>query len=60
MKKTLKLAAREALAALLAVAHATEVGEAIPQEELDSAVSALREALQEDAAASSRQLPPGL
>ena len=51
MKKSLKLAAREALATLLAVARATETGEAVQQEELDSAVSALREALQEDAAA---------
>ena len=50
MKKSLKLAARQALATLLAVARAGETGEAVQQEELDSAVSALREALQEDAA----------
>ena len=50
MKKSLKLAARQALATLLAVARAGETGEAVQQEELDSAVSALREALQEDTA----------
>ena len=48
MKKSLKLAARQALATLLAVARAGETGEAVQQEELDSAVSALREALQEE------------